>query len=441
MKTSDLVTVGGEVVSHATQLGASEVTARLSQSVVAEVGLRGGRVEKVQESRSLSLRVSLLVNDRYSTHATSDLRADALQRFLEEAIEATRALEPDRDRRLLAFEDMGSAEVAALDIVDDQVELDTPARRERCLVLERAVADAQGDTPVRSVGAGVWDVRASTAMVCSNGFHGRYSGTQHGLSLDLSLADADGRVPEAHASWSARHASDLPGASEAAAEAVSQGRLRLGSRPAKSGRYPMLVRAPRVGRLLSYFIASLNGQALHEGRSCFANQLGQTLSPGGFTLVDDPLVPRGLASRPYDSDGIAARALPIFEDGILRNFLIDVCYGRRLEMAPTTGGSSNLVIPPGARSVSGLLSELPQAMVVEGFLGGNANPATGNFSFGVSGTLYERGEPVQNFSEMNISGSLGELLERWVASASDVWTFGATRAGSQLFDAVQFSGS
>ena len=352
MKTSDLVTVGGEVVSHATQLGASEVTARLSQSVIAEVGLRGGRVEKVQESRSLSLRVSLLVDDRYSTHATSDLRADALQRFLQEAVEATRALEPDRDRRLLAFEDMGSAEIATLDIVDDHVELDTPARRERCLILERAVADAQEDTPVRSVGAGVWDVRASTAMVCSNGFHGRYSGTQHGLSLDLSLADTDGRVPEAHASWSARHASDLPDASEAAAEAVSQGRLRLGSRPAKSGRYPMLVRAPRVGRLLSYFIASLNGQALHEGRSCFADQLGRTLSPGGFTLVDDPLVPRGLASaahlRRWHFAELSHRCLlwPAARDGADHGQLVEPGHpsrralrvGAALGAAPGDGG-------------------------------------------------------------------------------------------------------
>lgn len=441
MKTADLVTVGEDAVSLATQLGASEVTARLSQSVVAEVGTRGGRVEKVQESRSLSLRVSLLVDDRYSTHATSDLRAEALGRFLREAVEGTRALEPDPDRRLLPVEEMGAADAEGLDIVDEHTALDTPARRARCLALEGAVADARGDTPIRSVGAGVWDVSAATALVCSNGFRGRYSGTQHGISLDLSLADEDGRVPEAHAAWSARHFEDLPDAARAAAEAVAQGRLRLGSRPARSGRYPMLVRNSRVGRLLSYFIASLTGQALHEGRSCFASDLGQRLSPNGFTLIDDPLVRRGLSSHPYDGDGMAARPLPIFEDGVLRNFLVDVCYGRRLGVAPTTGHPSNLVVPAGDLGPAALLAALPQAMVVEGFLGGNANPASGNFSLGVSGTLYEQGEPVQNFSEMNISGSMTELLERWVASGSDVWTYGSTRAGSQLFDAVQFSGS
>lgn len=441
MKLADLVTVGADVVGRATALGASEVTARLSRSVVAEIGLRDGRVEKVQESRSLSLRVSLLVDDRYSTHATSDLRASALDRFLHEAVDGTRALEPDPDRRLPLLAEMGTVDPATLDIVDDGGEIDTPTRRAQGIQLEEAVAAARGATPIRSVGSGVWDVRGSTALVCSNGFRGEYSGTQHGISLDISLVDEGGRVPEAHAAWVARHRGDLPDPAAAAAEVVAQGQLRLGSRPARSGRYPMLVRAPRVGRLLSYFIASLTGQSLHEGRSCFASGLGKRLSPGGFTLIDDPTVPRGLGSRPYDSDGLPARALPVFEAGVLQNFLVDVYYGRRLGVPATTGHTSNLVIPTGAQSPAQLLADLPQAMVVEGFLGGNANPASGNFSFGVSGTLYERGQPVQNFSEMNISGSLGELLERWVASGDDLWTFGSTRAGSQLFDAVQFSGS
>lgn len=441
MTVADLDKVGVEVVERATRLGAVEVTARLSRSVVSEVGLRDGRVEKVQESRPLSLRVSLLVDDRYSTHATNDLRSEALDRFLAEAVEGTRALEPDADRRLPGLDLLGSTDPASLDLVDESESLGAAGLREVAATAEAAVHAAQGSIPVRSVGVGAWEVSSTTALVTSNGFHGRYSGTQRGVSMDLCLTDDDGRVPEAHGAWMARHRADLPSVEAMADFTVEQGQRRLASRPAKSGRYPMLVRAPRVGRLLSYFIASLNGQALQEGRSCFAEDLGRRVSPGGFTLIDDPTVPRGLASRPYDSDGLRSRPIPIFDGGVLSSFLVDVYYGRRLKMEPTTGHSSNLIIPPGERSLTEVIASLPSVMVVEGFLGGNANPASGNFSFGVSGTLFEHGQMVHNFSEMNISGSLGELLERWVCSADDVWTFGSTRAGSQLFDAVQFSGS
>ena len=110
-------------------------------------------------------------------------------------------------------------------------------------------------------------------------------------------------------------------------------------------------------------------------------------------------------------------------------------------MNPTTGGSSNLVMQPGARSPSEIARSLPQAIRVEGFLGGNANPTSGDFSYGIHGTLLEHGEPVQSLSEMNISGNLFELLDHYVEAANDPWGFGSWRVPTLRFDDIQFSGS
>ena len=115
-------------------------------------------------------------------------------------------------------------------------------------------------------------------------------------------------------------------------------------------------------------------------------------------------------------------------------------YGRKLEREPTTAGTSNLIVPEGGRSVNQILSDLDWCIHVDGFLGGNSNPATGRYSFGIRGTLYENGEAVAPVSEMNISGSIFDLMGGYLEAANDPWRNGSCRSPSLLFDAVQFSG-
>ena len=73
-------------------------------------------------------------------------------------------------------------------------------------------------------------------------------------------------------------------------------------------------------------------------------------------------------------------------------------------------------------------------------MGGNSNPATGRYSFGIRGTLYEKGEPTAAVSEMNITGSIFDLMGSFLEAADDPWLYGSSRSPSLLFDAVQFSG-
>ena len=140
-------------------------------------------------------------------------------------------------------------------------------------------------------------------------------------------------------------------------------------------------------------------------------------------------------------DGLRARPMGVISDGVLQNYYIGTYYSRKLGMPATTGGRSNWVVRPGARAPAEILRDLPSCILVNGFLGGNSNGLTGDFSFGVQGVLYEHGEVKAHLSEMNVSGNILDLLQRLSEVGSDVWTWSSLRSPSLLFDGVEFSGS
>ncbi len=439
---SGLMDIGAVAVRAALELGADEATARVSQSSSTELSRRDGRVEMAQESRSRGATMTMLVDGRYSSHSTSDLRPEALRTFLTRAIEATRFLEPDPDRGLLPLDEMGVAEDGPLEQHDPSfAELDADHRRDWAQSVEEAGLAASRSAKVRSLTAYVWDGSSEQVMVCSNGFSVGTRSTSFGHGMGFSLEDKDGRLPESGSYISVRQRSDLPDPAAVAADALERTERRLGSGPAPSGRYPMLLENRSVGRILGVLLTPLAGRAIFERRSCMADKLGEVIAATSLNLIDDPLLPRGLSSRPCDGDGQVARRRNILEAGRLEMFFLDVYNARRLKKPPTTGGASNLIVPPGTRSPQAVAAALPRAISVEGFLGGNANTTTGDFSFGITGRLLEHGEKTASLGEMNVAGNIFDVLARFVEACDDPWPHSAWRCPTLVFDDIQFSGS
>jgi len=438
----NLLNLARALVHDARAHGADEVSVSVSRSSESSLTRRAGKLEQAQQATSMGVSLSLLVGDRFSSHSTSDLRPAAVEGFLKRAIAATRVLEPEPERRQpdVALCGRGSTE-EALDLFDPtHAALTAHQRRELAERLEAAVDALPDRARVLSATAYVSDSTSDGVRVMSNGFEGEHRDTGFGLGVELTLSEPNGRRPEAMSWYSAAHQGELPGVAAVAGEAWKRAAQRLGSGPTKSGRYPMLLENHAVGRILGVLGGPLSGAELHQGRSCLAGKLGERIAAPGLTLLDDPTLPRAVGSRPWDGDGLRAKPMPVIEAGVLKNYYISTYYGRKLGMTPTSGGRSNWVVPAGTRSRAAILADLPRAIVVTGFLGGNSNGLTGDFSFGVQGLLVENGEVVSHLSEMNVSGNVLDVLGRYTEAAHDVWTWSSLRSPSLLFDGVQFSG-
>jgi len=203
----------------------------------------------------------------------------------------------------------------------------------------------------------------------------------------------------------------------------------------------MAVDARSAGRVVSALLGPLGAAAIQQKRSFLEGKLGAAIGSPLLHLEDDPLVVRGLGSRLYDGEGIAARPFPVFEQGVLRSYYVDTYYGRKLGIPPTTARTSNLAWKLGPRSQPELLAALGEGVLVTGFLGGNSNGTTGDFSLGVRGFRVRGGKLAEPVGEMNVSGNQLELWRRLVAVGNDPYRYSSMRTPTLVFEGVQFAGT
>ena len=201
----------------------------------------------------------------------------------------------------------------------------------------------------------------------------------------------------------------------------------LGAKPLKTGRYRAYFEPRAFANLMNLFAFMLSGKTVVEGKSRFADKLGQQVASGVFNLIDDPLLPDGKGNRPFDSEGTPARTLHLIENGTLNSFMHNTATARALKQENTGHASrsykgtlgvapSNLFVAPGAGV------ELEQGVIVTDMMGvhAGANPISGDFSLQAFGLNVEKGEvthPVDNFA---ISGNLPELLTRITAVGDEL---------------------
>ena len=437
----ELFEVAERCVETARGKGAAGAGARAYRVRDVSVQWRDGKLEQINEATTRGVGLQLFVDGRYSSVSSSDLRPEALLTFIADSIAMTRALAPDPFR---ALPDpalyAGQAEVD-LKLEDPAYPTVTPERR-RGLAreIEEAARGVKGAEAILSVTTGFNDNRSEVVRVHSNGFKGERVDTSFWTWAQVSVKDADGRRPEDWSASGVRFIGELPAAAGEGRRAAERALGRLGSKKGESAVLPMAVENRSAGRLVGFLVGPLTGQSLQQKRSFYEGKLGTKVGSDRLTIADDPLLPKGFGSRLFDNEGIAARSLPVFEAGVLRSCFVDTYYGRKLGMAPTTGGPSNASWRLGDKGKDQLLADMKEGILVTGFLGGNSNGTTGDFSLGVQGYRVRAGRIAEPVAEMNIAGNHLELWKRLAAVGDDPYPYSPLRTPTLVFDGVQFAG-
>jgi PmbA protein len=434
--------VAEDAVRSALGHGAQQCGARSYRVRDVSVRWRDGRLEQIGEATTRGVALQLYVDGRYSAVSSSDIRKEALDAFVADAIAMTRSLAPDPFRSLPDPSLYQGQADTDLQLADPAYAGVTAAERRRAAQrIEEAARSVPGARAILSVTTGFNDNRTESFRVHSNGFSGSRLETSFWTYAEVHVRDDDGRRPEEWSANGVRFIAELPDVAGVGRDAAERALARVGSRKSESAEMTMVVDNRSAARLVQAIVSPLSASSLQQKRSFYEGSLGQTLGSPRLTLVDDPFVAKGFGSRLFDAEGIAARKVPLFEAGVLRNFYVDTYYGKKLALAPTTGSSSNLVLAAGDKPLSELIADVGDGVLVTGFLGGNSNSATGDFSFGVQGFRVRGGRKAEPIAETNISGHLVELIGRLAAVGNDPYPYSTILTPTLVFEKVQFAGS
>lgn len=439
---NDLLDITRRAADLALRKGASEAAAGTYRARHVEVAWRDGRVEKVSEATTRGLGLDLYVDGRYASVSTSDLRPDALERFVEDSVSLARTLTPDPHRRLPEPELYRNRPDVDLQLEDPTYgELEAAERRRLAETVEVAARAVPGADKILSVTTSASDTLGESVLVQTNGFEGTKRGTDFWIGAEVTVKDPDGRRPEEYAASGGRFRTSQEPPATVGRRAAERALSRVGSVKGESAVLTMAVDNRASGRLVGMLVGPLAASALQQKRSFLEGKLGQSIGSPLLDVSDDPLVVRGLGSRLYDSEGISARPFALFEQGALRTYLVDTYYGRKLGIAPTTARPSNLAWTLGRKSRAELLRDMGEGILVTGFLGGNSNGTTGDFSLGVRGYRVRSGQVAEPVGEMNVSGNQLELWRRLAAVGDDPYRYSAMRTPTLVFEGVQFAGT
>jgi len=189
-------------------------------------------------------------------------------------------------------------------------------------------------------------------------------------------------------------------------------------------------------------MGAISGSALYRQSTFLLDHLDKQIFPEFVRIHENPLVPRGLASAPFDSEGVATKARNIVEQGILRSYVLSSYSARKLGMQTTgnAGGVRNLAIEPGELDLSGMLQEMGTGLLVTEMMGSGVNMVTGDYSRGAAGFWIENGEIQYPVEEITIAGNLKQMFQQLVAVGNDIDQRSSVKTGSWLIESMTIAG-
>ncbi len=400
--------------------------------------LRDAKMDRLKQSAENRLNIRLFVDGRYGSYSTNRLDKKELGSFIRNGIDATRYLAEDPARVLpdaTRYYKGGKPDLQLLDPKLNAIEPDDK------VALARAVGEeALGKDPrIISVESSYSDRENFSYRLASNGFEGESQSSSFSLVASVSIkGDGDAR-PSSYWYDSSLYYDKLvkEGIGDKALERVLR---KLGQRKIASGKYTMVVDPTVSGRVVSPMIGALYGSALQQKNSFLLDKLGGSIGSEKLTLTDEPHLMQASGARYFDSEGVATERRPVFENGVLRTYYIDTYSARKMGVEPTISNPSILVLQPGSKDVDGMVADVDRGILVTGFNGGNCNPTTGDFSYGIEGFLIEKGKLTQPVSEMNITGNMILLWQSLVGVGNDARLSSSWRIPSLAFEGVDFSG-
>lgn len=426
-------------LDEARRRGVDQAEVAISHDTGLSATARLGDVENLEYTNDRGIGITVYRDSRKGGASTSDVSPEAIREAVAKACSFAEVTASDE------YAGLADAELMCTDVKD--LDLDHPwtidAADAIAIAIDTEAAALQHDERVsNSEGATVSTNRGIRAYGNTHGFIGSYARTSHNITC-VVLAESDGVMQRDYYYTSARDPADLADAALVGRTAAARVVNRLGARKIATTRAPVLF-TPEIARgFIGHAIGAIAGGAQYRRSSFLLDAVGEKLFPEFVTIEERPHIAKGMASVPYDSEGVATYDRDIVSNGVLEGYVLASYSARRLGLSTTAnaGGAQNLIVQGSATNKEALIREMGTGLVVEELIGQGVNIVTGDYSRGVVGQWVENGEVRYPVHEITIAGNLRELYQRITAIGDDQDIRGGIRCGSLLVDEMTIAGA
>lgn len=431
------------VLDHARALGASGCECDVSEGFGLSVTVRKGSIDTLEHNRDKGIGVSVQFGSaphvKRGHASTSDFSPAALRQTVEAAVAIARHTAADDCAGLPEREQL-ARDLPDLDLFhpwhvspEDAIEV-----AKRCEAAAFALSPKLRNTEGTSLSA----QHSQFIFANSLGFMGGFPTSRHSLGCSM-IAEEKGQMQRDDWYSSTRVPANMADPEALGRYAGERALARLRARKISTCQAPVLFEAPQAGGLIGHFVSAVSGVSLYRKSTFLLDSLGKPVFSKEISIEERPYEKQGMASSPFDEEGVATRERSIVREGVVEGYFLGTYSGRKLGMPSTgsSGGNHNLVIKPGTLDFRGMLKKLHRGLLVTELLGHGTNLITGDYSRGAAGYWVENGEIQYPVEEITIAGNLGDMFKSIVAVGSDVLVRGSRSCGSILVGNMTIAGN
>lgn len=420
------------ILKQARHKGATDCEAMIATGSGYSATVRMGEVDTIEHYQDRNIMVNVYYGQRKGTATTTDLRQDALDQTIAAACEIARFTVSDPYAGIPNQNDLATT-IPDLDLCHPW-EITVDAAIDWCQRCEKIAMDVDPRI-TNSDGASLTTYHGWHALGNSAGFLDAYESTEHDYNVCVIAAE-NGKMQRDFGYASARHPKKLWEIERVAQEAATKTLGRLNPGTIKTGHYPVIFSPQQSARLVKAFLNAINGSRVYREETFLRGQLGKRIFPDFVTLHEDPFIPQGLGSSPYDGEGVKVQKRDLVQKGVLCGYQLDSYAARKLGLATTgnAGGAHNIAVTSNCATQAQMIQQMDTGLLITDVIGQGVDLVTGNYSRGVSGVWIEKGEIQYPVEEITLAGDLASMFKNIVAIGNDIDTRSAIHVGSIMID-------
>ncbi|WP_343153796.1 metalloprotease PmbA [Buchnera aphidicola (Mindarus keteleerifoliae)] len=421
------------------RIDGSEITILKSTGIT--MNLRFGKIENIEFHNGSSLTVTVFNNNKTGTASSSDLSMNGIKKIIEGAISISKNTNSDPfsslpEIELLAFKmekiDLFYPWIFELDKVKNFLKL----AEEAAFNFDKRIINTEGISFNACITTKVFGNTHNMIQA--------YHTSQYSLSSCVVAKDKFDMQRDYEYSY-VRDMKEIQNPIWIGKKSAEKALSRLSPIKIKTIKSSVILNPDVAASIFFHFSEAIKGINVYKNSTFLLNYLGKKIFPHWLNIQEDPNLKKGIASKPFDDEGVKTKFQYIIENGILNTWLLNSYSGRRLGKLSTgnSGGIHNWKICSTLKlNFKELLKMMNSGLLITELLGSGTNLITGDFSYGAVGFWVSNGEIQYPVNEITISGNLKNLfLNIEGISNDDIDKRNSIQCGSVLVSNIQISGS